>query len=47
VEGVWESEKGRGRRIYKITEHGKEFLLAGQRAFEDMMQRFRIEPKRT
>jgi len=47
VEGVWESERGRGRRIYKITEHGKQFLLAGQKALEDMIERFRTEPKRT
>lgn len=47
VEGVWESEKGRGRRIYKITEQGKEFLLAGQRALEDLLQKVRAEAKRT
>jgi len=47
VEGLWEAEKGRGRRIYKITEQGKEFLLAGQRALEDMVQKVRTEAKRT
>lgn len=47
VEGVWESEKGRGRRIYQITEQGKEFLLAGQRALEDLVQKVRTEAKRT
>jgi len=46
VEGVWESEKGRGRRIYKITEQGKEFLLAGQRALEDLVQKVRTEARR-
>jgi len=46
VEGVWESEKGRGRRIYKITEQGKESLLAGQRALEDLVQKVRTEARR-
>jgi len=45
VEGVWQSEKGRGRRIYRITERGKEFLSAGQKALEDMTQRIRAEEK--
>lgn len=32
IQGEWESEKGRGRRIYKITESGTAFLEAGERA---------------
>jgi PadR family transcriptional regulator PadR len=32
VQGDWESEKGRGRRIYKITETGIGFLESGERA---------------
>ena len=32
VQGEWEAEKGRGRRIYKITESGLQFLEAGERA---------------
>ena len=32
IQGEWESEKGRGRRIYKITETGVNFLEAGERA---------------
>lgn len=32
IQGEWESEKGRGRRIYKITESGISFLEAGERA---------------
>jgi len=32
IQGEWESEKGRGRRIYKITENGVNFLEAGERA---------------
>jgi len=32
IQGEWESEKGRGRRIYKITESGITFLETGERA---------------
>jgi len=32
IQGEWESEKGRGRRIYRITESGINFLEAGERA---------------
>ncbi len=32
IQGEWESEKGRGRRIYKITETGMNFLETGERA---------------
>ena len=32
VQGQWESEKGRGRRIYNITDTGINFLEAGERA---------------
>ena len=32
IQGEWESEKGRGRRIYKITESGIAFLQAGEKA---------------
>jgi PadR family transcriptional regulator PadR len=32
IQGEWESEKGRGRRIYKITESGINFLETGERA---------------
>jgi PadR family transcriptional regulator PadR len=32
IQGEWESEKGRGRRIYKITDSGIGFLEAGERA---------------
>ena len=45
VEGVWQSEKGRGRRIYKITDQGKEFFLAGQKALEDLSQKIKAETK--
>jgi PadR family transcriptional regulator PadR len=32
IQGEWESEKGRGRRIYKITESGISFLETGEKA---------------
>jgi PadR family transcriptional regulator PadR len=32
IQGEWESERGRGRRIYTITESGINFLQAGERA---------------
>lgn len=32
IQGEWELEKGRGRRIYKITESGINFLQSGERA---------------
>ena len=32
IHGEWESEKGRGRRIYRITESGISFLEAGEKA---------------
>ncbi|MFH0848628.1 MAG: PadR family transcriptional regulator [archaeon] len=43
LEGIWESEKGRGRRIYRISEKGREFLTSGQRALDDLLKRLRIE----
>ena len=38
IEGVWESEKGRGRRIYRITETGVEFLIAGERMTSELVK---------
>ena len=38
VEGVWESEKGRGRRIYRITENGLQFLAAGERMTAELVK---------
>ena len=32
IVGVWDTGKGKGRRTYKITERGKEFLDIGERA---------------
>ena len=38
IEGVWESEKGRGRRIYQITQNGIEFLSAGQKMTAELVR---------
>jgi PadR family transcriptional regulator PadR len=38
LEGVWESEKGRGRRIYRITQSGLEFLSAGERMTAELVR---------
>lgn len=32
IVGVWNAGKGKGRRTYKITERGREFLGIGERA---------------
>ncbi|MEM2921795.1 MAG: PadR family transcriptional regulator [Candidatus Bathyarchaeia archaeon] len=42
VVGVWESEKKRGRRIYKITEKGEEFLTLGENVVETTFRRLGI-----
>lgn len=39
IEGSWESEGGRDRRIYRITQRGEEFLAAGERASDDINRR--------
>ncbi len=39
LEGAWESERGRGRRIYKITPEGRTFLAAGERASQNLLRR--------
>jgi len=38
IEGVWESEKGRGRRIYRITDNGVEFLTAGEKTTAELVR---------
>ena len=38
IEGVWESENGRGRRIYRITQNGLEFLSAGERITAELVK---------
>ncbi len=39
LKGVWESEKGRGRRIYKITEEGSLYLAAGEKASHELLRK--------
>jgi DNA-binding PadR family transcriptional regulator len=39
LEGVWESEKGRGRRIYRITPEGELFLSAGEKASQELLRK--------
>jgi DNA-binding PadR family transcriptional regulator len=39
LEGVWEAEKGRGRRIYKITEEGRLFLAAGEKVSQEFLRK--------
>lgn len=39
LEGVWESEKGRGRRIYKITTEGISYLSAGEKVSEELLRK--------
>jgi PadR family transcriptional regulator PadR len=43
VEGIWESEKGRGRRIYKITQEGEDYLTTGEKISQELMKRIRVE----
>ena len=38
IEGVWDSEKGRGRRIYQITQNGLEFLSSGERMTAELVK---------
>lgn len=40
LEGVWKPEGGRGKRIYKITPKGEEFLEAGERALRKILLRW-------
>jgi len=45
VQGEWESEKGRGRRIYKITESGMHFLETGEKATLDLARIIQSQSK--
>jgi PadR family transcriptional regulator PadR len=47
LEGVWESEKGRGRRIYRITSEGELFLSSGERASQDLLKKLSGNPNET
>ena len=39
IEGVWESERGRGRRIYKITPEGEKYLEIGERISQELLKK--------
>ena len=45
IQGEWESEKGRGRRIYKITESGISFLESGERATLELAKIIQADTK--
>ena len=42
IEGLWEADKGRGRRIYKITPEGEEFLAVGEKILENIFKKLRL-----
>ena len=45
IQGEWEAEKGRGRRIYSITESGISFLEAGERATLELARIIQFDSK--
>ena len=47
IEGVWESEKGRGRRIYRITPEGELFLNAGEKASQELLRKLSSNSEKT
>ena len=47
LEGVWESEKGRGRRIYRITSDGELFLNAGEKASQELLRKLSSNSEQT
>jgi len=47
IHGEWEAEKGRGRRIYKITESGLNFLQNGERATLELSRLIQSESSTT
>jgi len=38
VEGTWEAQKKRGRRVYKITRKGMDALEVGERALGEILR---------
>jgi len=45
IHGEWDSEKGRGRRIYKITDTGIGFIEAGERATIELSRLIQSQAK--
>ena len=39
IEGIWEAEKGRGRRIYKITSEGDKYLEVGKKISQESLKK--------
>ena len=39
LEGLWDSSKGRGRRIYRITPEGAEYLAMGEKISNEMVKK--------
>jgi DNA-binding PadR family transcriptional regulator len=46
IQGEWDSERGRGRRIYKITDSGTSFLESGERATLELARLIQTQGKR-
>ncbi|MFI5449000.1 MAG: PadR family transcriptional regulator [Candidatus Bathyarchaeia archaeon] len=46
IQGEWDSERGRGRRIYKITDGGIGFLESGERATLELARLIQTQGKR-
>ena len=47
LQAVWEAEGGRGRKVYRITPRGEEFLGAGSRVAEEFLKRIQYEAEVT
>ena len=43
LQAVWEAEGGRGRKVYRITPRGEEFLAAGSRVAEEFLKRIQYD----
>ncbi len=46
IKGEWDSERGRGRRIYKITDSGISFLEAGEHAVVELARLVQSQARR-
>lgn len=43
IQGSWQPDTGRGRRIYRITDSGAEFLSAGEKVAIELAKRVEAE----
>lgn len=39
LEGIWDSAKGRGRRIYRITPEGAKYLAMGEKISNELVKK--------